>query len=192
SVMVNDCTFLSNHAVLGGAIYAPYLGTSLTVTNSSFVSNFAVLSGGAVFSAGYLTVSDTDFRLNSAQSDTGLIDPIQTPSGGGDGGAVYCTFEGAFSSNNNNFEQNYASGDGGAIYSAARFAPAAWLAPLVSRGDTYSANSANRGGAIVNSGLMTVSGSTFQNNFNVPLTPGTSGAGGAIFNSNLTGAEAVA
>lgn len=191
SVMVNDCTFVANHAGLGGAIYAgafqAYDGMDLTITNSSFVSNFAVVSGGAIFNAGNLTASGNDFRLNTAQLNTGLTRPLISYSGGGDGGAVYSTVQSMFSSNNNTYEQNFASGDGGAIYSEAAFAQ-----ELVSRGDTFSANSANRGGAIANTGTMIVSGSAFENNFNMPLFLGPTSAAGAIFNIDLNGAEASA
>lgn len=63
SIAVNYCTFLSNRAVSGGAIYLYY--SSLTINNSTFSGNRAN-KGGALFLRGEVSIINSIFTQNIA------------------------------------------------------------------------------------------------------------------------------
>ena len=65
---VTNCTFTSNKAHYGGAIYQ-YLSNGLTITDSNFTGNTATINGGAIFNTGSSTanINNTTFTSNTAQ-----------------------------------------------------------------------------------------------------------------------------
>ena len=74
---VKDCGFISNDAVLlGGAIYtATELG--LAISNSTFTDNYAD-QGGAINNHGTLVMADCTLSNNTAEGDGGGIRSTQT------------------------------------------------------------------------------------------------------------------
>jgi hypothetical protein len=155
----------------GGAIYSA--GT-LIVTNSTFSQNGSNFGGGAIFNGGgTLGVNNSTFFMNGSYY----------------GGGIY-NYAGKMTVNNSKFIlNNFSEGFGGGIYNAGRATV------------TQSTFQANAVGAIANEGIMTVTTSTFGGNSNFPVFGGgirndgvltvnqstffsNSGAG-AISNSNL-------
>lgn len=186
TMTVTDSSFLSDLASLGGAVHVGdgYTSPEANFTGCSFVSNLGVQAGGAIYNRGSLTVSGSDFRLNSVLPNFGQADPDPADFQGGDGGAVFNSAAGTFVSSANTYMTNSATAHGGAILNegASPFG-------LTARGDTYEGNTADQGGAIANGGAMTVSGSTFRQNHSLnPVV----GIGGAIINAALTRQAAVA
>jgi MYXO-CTERM domain-containing protein len=134
TVTCTDCTFSSNTAGSGGAIFCG--GSGLTCTGCTFSSNYGG-NGGAITSAGTVTCSACTFEYNfvgtpSSTGNGGAIAAVgdvtctdctfsanSIDSGGGNGGAIHqfgvgysvnctnCTFDG----NNTPY-----GGSGGAIY----------------------------------------------------------------------------
>jgi predicted outer membrane repeat protein len=62
---VTDSTFTGNHADFGGAI-ANVVGSTLTVTDSNFTGNNAGSDGGAILNLESLTVTGSNFENNTA------------------------------------------------------------------------------------------------------------------------------
>lgn len=142
TVAVYGLTFANaNTSGSGGAISSA--GT-LTVTNSTFSGNSAVNYGGAIRNnAGMLTVIDSMFSGNYASSN---------------GGAISNT--GTLTVANSTFSENFggyqAAGGAGAIYSTGT---------LMVTGNTFSGNSGNYGGAIYNFGnSATINNNIFTGN----------------------------
>ncbi|MEX2382610.1 MAG: immunoglobulin domain-containing protein [Opitutales bacterium] len=130
SLVVIESTFVDNRAQTnGGAIY--HDGSSLHVENSSFEGNSAPL-GGAIFANRASTViENSTFTSNSA-------DRIRT------GGAIYSIRATSLEVADCLFQENEASGIGGAIYSSIHQGPPARIT-----GSTFTGNmSGTRGGAI--------------------------------------------
>jgi len=156
---VTNCTFKNNTAYAaydGGAICNK--GT-LTVDNSSFTSNSGGI-GGAIANNGILTVNNSSFKQNAAN---GLL-----------GGAIANTDNSTV--NNCTFTDNTAySNSGGAIGN--------WdssLAIVNIINSTFTGNSADIGGAIVNyEGSLILNKSSFTNNI---ATSNYDYSGGAICN----------
>lgn len=72
---VTDCTFHSNTAAYGGGIWAS--DTSLTVTDSDFIDNYASMEGGGLFSiATDLTVDWCVFDTNKTEFYGGAISVV--------------------------------------------------------------------------------------------------------------------
>jgi predicted outer membrane repeat protein len=69
---VTGCTFTSNSATQGGGIYNP-AGATLTIRGSTFTSNTASDSGGGVYSGGTATLQQCMLSSNSAGSAGGGI-----------------------------------------------------------------------------------------------------------------------
>jgi len=155
----------------GGAIFSA--GT-LIVTNSTFSQNGSNFGGGAIFNdAGTLGLNNSTFFMNGSYY----------------GGGIY-NYAGTMTVNNSKFIlNNFSIGVGGGIYNAGRATIA------------HSTFQANAVGAIANEGIMSVTTSTFQGNTNLPIFGGgirndgvlsvnqstffsNSGAG-AISNSNM-------
>lgn len=74
----------------GGAILNPHPNTVLTIINCEFSHNGVIMAGGAIFTNGNLTILDSKFYKNVAES--------------GNGGAIFC--RGNLSINNTEFEGN--------------------------------------------------------------------------------------
>lgn len=102
-----------------------------------------------------LTVYDSDFELNFADSHGGAIYAHAT----GDAGSVTVI--------RSTFSQNRADGDGGAIHAA--------LGQVVIRDSVFMGNSARAGGAVYANNDLELSNSRFQGNFSL------GGDGGAVY-----------
>ncbi len=162
TLTINNSTFSDNHSSTavdissyGGGIDS--FGT-LIITNSTFSSNTAVVSGGGVMvSGGSLTVSNSIFSGNSASYGGGVRSL---------GGPMTIT--------KSIFSGNSAVSYGGGIYN-----PVGTLAISES---TFSSNTAGAGGAINNIGTLTLANSTFFGNSAV-----TGGAiyNGLVFGTNI-------
>lgn len=108
-VALKDCIFEGNRAFRGGSI-SVFEGSNLTVKNSSFLNNTAVVGGGAIFvdSTAILKVSDSIFSQNT----------IKSFFGDGKGGAVFCANDEVFVNlafSGCQFERNEAD-HGGGVY----------------------------------------------------------------------------
>ena len=174
----------------GGAISA---GDTLIVSAASFVSNTARLTGGGIFAANALTITDGLFEKNVTQGGhggaiialgslvvTGSQVLSNTANGAtADGGGVYVT-GGLLRANNSTFVGNVAGRDGGGFFApgggsltdnvfanntAGRFAGAGRLISGTITGDQYLGNrSASEGGALRLSGDVTITHAVFQAN----------------------------
>lgn len=71
-ITVHGSTFIDNAASYGGAIdNSPFFAATLTITQSSFIGNTSDWYGGAIYSTGPLTISQSSFTNNSpAYEDT--------------------------------------------------------------------------------------------------------------------------
>ena len=65
TLIINNCTFYNNTATEGGAI-CNYFDSNLTVNNSKFTDNIGNVDSGAIVSVGTLTVTNSTFTGNSA------------------------------------------------------------------------------------------------------------------------------
>lgn len=159
AAVVLDRVHFNNHQATdqGGAIYCfEGSGGSLTIRNSSFAGNRSA-SGGAIYNDGCsLTIDNSDFTANSAPTNN--ITSF--------GGAIYSV--GPTSINNTRFYQNQAR-DGGAIFIHNQ-------ASATIRFSNFLENSGGYGGALENTGGLTITDSLLQANT-------VSGTGGAIWNS---------
>ena len=126
------------HSRIGYSLEGP---ARLTVNQSTFTNNQSISGvGGAIFSDGLMTLTDSTFEGNTA------------PYGGG---AVYIDGNDSTSVTGSTFSGNQTTG-GGAIFTRA---------PLVVSDSIFSGNAADDGGAIFNEGAaLSVTGSTFSDN----------------------------
>ncbi len=131
-------------------------GANLTLQNLTITNGNTSGSGGGIFSAGTLNVTNSTFFNNSAAG----------------GGGIFNNFNGTLTVTDSTFSNNSASSDnGGAILNAGT---------LNVSNSTFSANSANFGGGIFNNGTLNVSSSTFSTN------SASAGGGGGIYNGFLS------
>ena len=153
--VISNCTFSSNSATYGGALYnAGFLGTcSPTLMNCIFLDNIASTGGGAVYNDGFNGVSNPSFT-NCHFSGNRVT--------GGNGGAIYnfgdkgvsnpiftgCTMSG-----------NIASFWGGALYNDG----ASGVSSPILANCIVSGNTANSGGGIANNGASGISNPIFTN-----------------------------
>jgi len=134
TLTVNDLTIENGTSDFGGGIYND--GT-LTVWNSTFLSNSAGFDGGAIDNDGTATITNSTFSLNTAAYNGGAIDV--------DSGTVHVT--------NCTFSGNSATGFGGGIIT---------FGTLTVTNSTFSGNQAGgsaEGGGIYNDGSATVTNS---------------------------------
>ncbi len=70
---ITNSTFSHNYSDFGkgGALYVA-VGERVTIDGSSFLYNTALLSGGAIYSEGYLTIAESEFILNSGLDGGGI------------------------------------------------------------------------------------------------------------------------
>jgi hypothetical protein len=155
----------------GGAIFVQE-GANVSVrgqnnTMSRFEDNQA-FEGGAIYnSGGTIRLTGYVFALNFADFRGGAIGNDSTPSNGGN-----------LIISNTTFSQNSVRGAGGGaivnLFTGSQFAR------LNVGSSTFSDNSAYAGGAIENSGDLTVTNSTLSGNTATGLEPFQGGDGGAI------------
>ena len=109
--LVYNCTFISNSAYEGGAIYGR--GTNITIDKSNFENNRVTAFGGAIFlvSSQYSCINNSYFSGNNADSGSST--------GGGNGGIIYLESS-AINTVINNITafDNHCGSWGSAIYSA--------------------------------------------------------------------------
>ena len=180
TLTVTDSVFSGNNAFGGGGAILVEMGSTASVTNSTFSTNASTdasrAEGGAIYNFGSLIVTNCTFSGNSASIGGGAI--LNAYSGNatvanssfsnnrsGMGGAI--ENDGTLDVANCSFAGNGAdSGSGGAI--------------LVHDGtatvtnSTFSSNTSGNGGAILSATTLNVTNSTFSGN--------SAGSGGAICN----------
>ena len=169
---------------IGGAIYNA--NGTVSISDSVFSHNSTKYFGGAIYTDGTLTISDSSFSSNSSADW---------------GGAIYNGGEGTLTIGNSDFSGNSAIGDeddpdsigsGGAVSNRGELSirdstfsdnSADWGGAIINwdeelniTNSTFSGNSAGSGGAINNGGDLTITSSTFSNN-------SADGAGGAVYNA---------
>lgn len=106
-LLLNNSRIMSSTAAVSAGVYAP--SGVVTVTNSSFISNTALNTGGGmIFNEG--KVEKSDFYLNTAKGEFFLFDY--------DGGGAALVLQGPNAKylSSNRFTQNYSVRDGAAIY----------------------------------------------------------------------------
>ncbi len=159
----------------GGAIQNQSTG-AMDIRDSSFTGNYALYYGGAVRWGGNGDIVNTVFENNSANV----------------GGALYTTDSsatlnitgGEFNGNHSTVTDNAATGYGGAIRS---------VSALNITDVIFDGNYAQSGGAIEQSGLMTVKGGEFKNNYALGYGGGAidyEGAGLSIADTKFTNNQA--
>jgi len=184
SMTITNCTFTNNNASnCGGAITS---SQSLALTNCTFTKNTAGNCGGAISSGQNLAFTNCTFTNNTAGNCGGAIS-----SDGTNSTVTNCTFTynyasnsgGAISSGGNtltvtncNFTNNSAWGGGGAIDNS-------YGSNLNVTLSNFCYNTANKGGAICNSGTDKVNFNNIIGNSVTPIDSVIPGQGTAIYDS---------
>ncbi len=200
---VSQSSFNGNQADIGGAIYSPGNTKTLTILDSSFTTNKASSSGGAINSSGTLNIAKSVFDQNTAGAYYGgalhtsgktlITETIFTGNKASEGGAVYAkgsaadlTITGSsFIGNHTSINNQGTSDSGGAIYSTGK----------LNISDTrFEDNYATGAGAIYigrGSGDSFISDSEFNNNHaeisnggSISHYSGTLNIAGGKFNGN--------
>lgn len=169
--VITDVTFTDNLSDgYGGAV--AMTGGTLQVTGSTFTGNEAAY-GGAIYqhySSTSMTITDSTFSGNTAS--------VSGYGYGWGGGALLALGDATITGST--FTDNYADGNGGAVVSSG-YGQASQPTLTISD-STFSRNTSDRtsrdygGGAIFATGAVTVSGSTFTDNY-------ARNYGGAIYSS---------
>ncbi|MBE0683215.1 MAG: sortase [Anaerolineales bacterium] len=170
SLTINNVKFTTNRTVTGGgndggAIY--HTSGTLSISNSTFTSNYTQDNGGAVYIAnGTCTISGSTFNTQN----NGAID---------DGAAIYLN-NGTLTINSTTFTSNATSnGDGGAIFQNGGTLTIGNTAAVTFTGNTASGD----GGAIyVAGGTLTVNNTSFTNS----TAANSADSGGAIYHNSNT------
>ena len=153
--IIENNTFINCSSVnQGGALYAYNKITSFK--NNTFINNSGVNQGGAVYSNTALTVTDSYFESNSAESGSTNIrgGAVYVNSGGMtvdnstfiansaiiDGGALYAGSNGNIKISNSTFEHNTAGNSGGVLFTGG--------STYVNESSTLMHNNATSGSAI--------------------------------------------
>ncbi len=143
---------------IGGAIYNA--NGTVSISDSVFSHNSTKYFGGAIYTDGTLTISDSSFSSNSSADW---------------GGAIYNGGEGTLTIGNSDFSGNSAIGDEDDPDSIGSGGAVSNRGELSIRDSTFSGNSADWGGAIINwDEELNITNSTFSGN--------SAGSGGAINN----------
>ena len=172
-----------NTAVGGGAISLGAVSTSsvASISGTTFKNNTSGTNGGAIAtrqaihannSAAKLDIAAT-FIGNKAQQGGAIYNSFYTDNGLGKGAGV--TVTGTFSGNE--ATGNEATGKGGAIYNDGTLDQAGKKGGIMTITDaTFDGNKADFGGAIFNTGTLTINGGSFEGNTATK-------AAGAIYNA---------
>lgn len=152
ALTINGATFTGNSATQhGGAINAQ---SDLTVTNGTFTNNSSTGDGGAIYTQSTLTLTNATFTGNSA----------------GYGGALGIYTGASVTFGTVTFSGNHAS-QGGAIWNPT-------IVLSIPSTVSFTGNYASEGGAIYTTKNLTITGTTFTNNYS-------SDNGGAIYIGGL-------
>jgi hypothetical protein len=162
---VIDSAVSGNTALRGGGIYG-----TVTVSDSTFSGNYAVIAGGGI--DGTATVNDSTFSDNLARGDGGGIDGTAT--------VTNCTF-----TDNTAFE-----GNGGGIDGTATVIDSTFSDNLATAGSANSGALEGNGGGI--DGTATVIDSTFTDNTAFEGNGGGIDGTATVTNCTFTGNEAIA
>ncbi len=178
TVTIKSLIIRNGKAIIGGGIYNN--GGTLNVTDSLFTANNAISDpyvvgngeGGAIYSQGILTLTNTTFDGNTASrggalscmggiiavTDSTYVSNNALSDVGGDGGAIYENCH--LTILNSTFAANTAAHYGGAILSDND------INPVEVTNSTFYGNTAlsGSGGAIANYGGLVIRNSTFSNN----------------------------
>ena len=172
-----DVSFTNNSALNGGAVFQD--GQSLKTTGAKFANNASVEKGGAVYiqTNALMLAEDALFYGNLASDDGGALfnsgsfylttGKMEENSSGANGGAV--SSSGYVEIRDAAFKTNAAGVYGGSFY--LNGSQRSWLLRTVVTDST-----ANEGGGIFNSGLLTIVDSTISSNV-------ASASGGGLSNS---------
>ncbi len=170
----------------GGAIYI-ITDTEVTISSSTFQENYAIISGGAIYNIGMLTIADSAFFLNRADFGNGgaiYYDPYNAEipmnierstialNSAHYGGAIYSS-KGRFSIYETSINYNVASFSGGGI-----FIERASSTSSINH-STFDTNSATINGGAIDfevGGAININVVLFQNNQ-------ADNNGGAIYNN---------
>ena len=157
TVNLSDITITHGSAEEGGGILNDGM---LTVTNSTFDSNYAHVNGGGIRSAGKLTVINSTFSANRAEN--------------GSGGAII-SHDFPLTVSNSTFSTNSALAGGGVFSSG--------MSTITN--STFASNWAQYyGGGLYNYSIATITNSTFSGN--TAKIDGFNGGGSGIYNESAT------
>ncbi len=182
SVSTSATSFHGNQAQLGGAAYV-FLNSSLTLTNSTTLTNNLATHGGGIYNSGAAILANVDASGNEASGSGGAIftnsavtvthstlNDNKSLGVGNGGGAIYISL-GTTILSNSTLNGNLANGSGGGIIN---FSTAA-LTNVTIHGN----EAAYSGGGIRNADTLTLTQVTVSGNSAGPL-------GGGIYNYNGT------
>ena len=139
---IHNCTFTSNNADYGGAIYICSHG-NINSTNNYYIHNGASSYGGTIYAFTYSNIySNSDYYINNSAVY--------------DGGAIYVYYSNIYPTNDH-YNNNTAGKQGGVIVG--------FVSYINSTSNHYTNNSANIGGAIyVFDGRIYSSSDHYKNN----------------------------
>lgn len=124
-LILDNCTFMNNSAVYGGAIY--HKNGVTTIKNSRFYDSYSSLYGGVLATdGGKITIENCIFENYHAKGDAGgaiyakvtnlTVKNSNFTNGFGDFGGAICNLNAVLDISNSNFKNNTAKLEGGAIY----------------------------------------------------------------------------
>lgn len=180
TLVISDCQFLTNSAIGGnGGNGAPGVDGTTRGGNGGGGGRGGSASGGGIFSAGSLTISDTTFEINFAQGGSG------GSGGSGGGGIVSGLSAGGGVGGDASGAGLYTADTNGAVISACTFYTNVAEGGLSANGGTTSGGNGQSGprggnalgGGIDNAGLLAITNSTFFQNVALGGTGGNGGTG---------------
>lgn len=168
TVVVNNSTFTNNTATIGiagvgGAIYNSVpTGENgsvsiATINNSTFKSNAASGSGGAIANSGTMNITNSAFDGNGTgtyvnqDGDTVNVNTLQGGAISNTQSGIYGTSDTTLNVTNSTFTNNVAQNNGGALYNVGNSADhksTATLTNVIMSGNTTTAATEESGGAI--------------------------------------------
>lgn len=147
TVVINNTKFTNNTASKYGGAIDVFSGSAI-IDNSRFENNSAAVYGGAIYAASTVNVTDSIFRKNSANQ----------------GGAIYSSLNTNGIIANSTFDQNTATGKGGALYFDAISGIQIENSGMEIVNSEFTNNSANQGGAIYSYSILNITDSNFTQN----------------------------
>ena len=149
TILIDDCTFTSNAAYTGGAVYVGD-NVKFTISDSTFDSNNKATGEGT---PGYTSGGGS---IQIWHAGEGTIDNVEIKNSiATQGGAIGIEGSAPVTIKDSTFTDNTAISEGGAIYAYND-------ADLTITGSTFSGNTAPWGNAISNDGKLTLSGNTLS------------------------------